>query len=80
MIGEQQGRMTAQLKTFLDRKVEGMVLVGAIPRQDRLDVALRMLGRLEAEVNIRTPDLVDREDILAVLMDRLGLQLAKTWL
>jgi len=73
-----QGRMTAQLQALLDTKAEGVVVVGVTSCPEELEVALRRPGRLETDVTIRTPDLRQREDILAVLVDRLGLQMGKS--
>ena len=58
--------MTAQLQSLLDKKVEGLPVVGVTSCPEVMDLALRRPGRLEVEVNVK---------MLAVLLDRLGLQM-----
>jgi len=70
-----QGRMTAQLQALLDKKVEGLVVVGVTSCPEEMELALRRPGRLEVEVNVRTPDIKQRGEMLAVLVERLGLQM-----
>ena len=50
-------------------------MVGVTSCPEEMELALRRPGRLEVEVNVRTPDIKQRREMLAVLVDRLGLQM-----
>ena len=69
-----QSRMTVQLQTLLDKKVEGLVVVGVTTSPEELELALRRPGRLEFELTIRTPNKKQREEMLKSLMDRMEMQ------
>ncbi|KAL1140406.1 hypothetical protein AAG570_000338 [Ranatra chinensis] len=49
---------------------EGVIVLGATNRRDDLDKALLRPGRFDVEVNVPTPDLVGRKEILSLYLSR----------
>lgn len=70
-----QDRMTAQLQALLDRKIEGLVVVGMTTGPEELELALRRPGRLELELNIKTPTIKQRKEMLEVIANKIELNI-----
>jgi len=70
-----QSRMTVQLQTLLDKKVEGLVVVGVTTSPEELELALRRPGRLELELTMSTPNKKQREEMLETLGSRMDMSL-----
>uniref|UniRef100_A0A224X8H8 Putative atp-dependent zinc metalloprotease yme1 n=1 Tax=Panstrongylus lignarius TaxID=156445 RepID=A0A224X8H8_9HEMI len=49
---------------------DGVIVLGATNRRDDLDKALLRPGRFDVEVNVPTPDLIGRKEILALYLSR----------
>ncbi|XP_039284475.1 ATP-dependent zinc metalloprotease YME1L [Nilaparvata lugens] len=50
---------------------EGVIVLGATNRRDDLDKALLRPGRFDVEVNVPTPDLVGRKEILMLYLSKI---------
>lgn len=71
---DQERRVVATLLSVLDSvsaKSSHLVIFGVTNRPDALDPALRRPGRLDRELEIRAPTVVERREILSALLRRL---------
>jgi len=61
-------RVTSQLLTELDgiESLQGVIVIGATNKKDLVDEALLRPGRLELQLETKTPDLVERVEIFRV--------------
>ena len=68
-------RLTSQLVALMDSRQ--LTVVGLTSQSQAVDTSCRRPGRFETEISIKTPDLDQRREMLAVLCERQGVVLCE---